>query len=260
MDFLQQIKPQKEAEVRGRKELVPLKELRARIKDLPAARDFKEALAAPGISLIAEVKRFSPSAGKIATVFQARHLALSYQEGGAAAVSVLTDRLYFGGKLADLKTVKAAVSLPVLRKDFIIDEYQVHESRAAGADALLLIAELLSLRRLTKLLRLTHSLGMNALVEAHHPPGLEKALAAGAGIMGINNRNLKTLQVELNTTFKMLPLIPSTRIKVSESGIRTAADVVRVARAGADAILVGEILMKSKDKAAKIRELLGQND
>ncbi len=256
-DFLQQIKPQKEAYIRFRQAQAPLKELRARINDTPPPRDFKEALAKPGISLIAEVKRASPSAGKIAAIFQPRHLARSYQEGGAAAVSVLTDDIYFGGKLSDLKAAKEAVSLPVLRKDFILDEYQVYEARAAGADALLLIAEFLSSGRLARLLRLTHSLGMSALVEAHSQAGLEKSIASGAGILGINNRNLETLQVDLNISLELLPLIPDGPIKVSESGIKYAANVASMARAGAGAILVGESLMRSRDKAGMIRELLG---
>ena len=254
--FLKQIRPRKEAEVRERKVLLPLSELRDRIEGAPAPLDFRKSLARPGVSLIAEVKRSSPSAGRLTPVFQPRHLARSYQEGGAAAVSVLTDDLYFGGKLADLKVVKKEVSLPVLRKDFILDDYQVYEARAAGADALLLIAEFLSPRRLHRLLRLTHFLGMSALVEAHSRAALEVSIASGAAVLGINSRNLKTLEVDLSTALDLLALIPPDRIKVSESGIRSAADVAAAARAGADAVLIGEALMKSNDKAGTIRELL----
>ena len=256
-NFLNKIKILKQEEIGGRKRRCPLSELKARIKDLPPPRNFKEALSGPKFSLIAEIKRASPSAGIFRSDFDPAATSRAYEEGGAAAISVLTEKAFFGGKLSYLKVVKEAVELPVMRKDFILDEYQVYESRAAGADAILLIAELLTGKKMKYFLKLSHRLKLSCLVEAHSGNELGKVLSAGANIVGINNRNLKTLQIALETSLNLLPLIPPDRIKVSESGIQTPVQVKLLKDAGADAILVGETLMRSKDIKAKIRELLG---
>ncbi len=246
----------KEAEVAERKRELPPEELRARIRDLPPPRDFRGALGKPGFSLIAEVKRASPSAGTIADDLDPVALALLYQDGGAAAISVLTESGYFGGSLDDLRAVKKAVTLPVLRKDFIIDEYQIYESRSAGADAVLLIAEMLDGEELERFLGTAAGIGLPCLLECHSGEELEKAIGTPVGIIGINNRDLKTLEVDLETSLRLLSLIPEDRLKVAESGIRTADDVRRLVAAGADAILVGETLVRSGNVKATIKELI----
>lgn len=256
-DFLADIKLFKREEVEGLRAAVPIAELKARVEDLPPVRDFREALRKPGVSLIAEVKKSSPSAGVISDDFDPAALAVDYRAGGAAAISVLTDKNYFGGDLKHLNAARDAVPLPVLRKDFIVDEYQFYESRLAGADAVLLIAELLAGDELARFLTLAARLGLFCLTEAHGFGELEKAISAGAEIIGINNRDLKTFRVDLQTSLDLLPLIPPDRVKVSESGIKTAGQVKELAEAGADAVLVGEILMRSTDRAGKIKELLG---
>ncbi len=256
-DFLANIKLFKQDEVEGLKAALPLSELKKGLSDLPLPRDFEGALRGAGISLIAEVKKSSPSAGSITCDFDPSALASAYREGGASAISVLTDKNYFGGSLKHLAAARAAVPLPVLRKDFIVDQYQIYESRRAGADAVLLIAEMLSEDELAAFLELASGLGLACLTEAHSAGELEKAISAGAKIIGINNRDLKTFRVDLRTSLELLPRIPEGRLKVSESGIKTADQVEELARAGADAILVGETLMRSGDRAEKIQELLG---
>ncbi len=256
-DFLERVISRKREEVAAAKDAAPLPELRALIRDLPPARNFRGALAGEGLALIAEVKRSSPSAGKIAPIPDPAALARSYRAGGAAAVSVLTESGWFGGSLDDLALVKAEIDLPVLRKDFVIDPYQVYQSRAAGADAVLLIAELLEPDNLADYLDRAEEVGLTCLVEAHSKAALENILETPAPVIGINNRNLKDLTVELETSLRLLPLIPRNRIRVAESGIKTAGDARRLAEAGADALLVGETLARSGDPAAAIRELLG---
>ena len=255
-DFLNTIRRLKEEEIATLEQQTPIKALKTVILDLPPARDFRAALRRPGISLIGEVKKSSPSAGIIAEKLDPASIALEYEIGGASAISVLTESAYFGGDLSDLTAVKKTVELPILRKDFIIDPYQVYEARAAGADAILLIAELLDLEQLTDYLRLAHDLGLSCLVESHSREELEKAIKSGAEIIGVNNRNLKTLKVNINTSIKLLPLIPPDRIRVAESGIKSVEDVESVSRAGADAILVGEALVRSKNPGLKIGELI----
>lgn len=205
--------------------------------------------------LIAEVKRASPSKGLLAPNMDAAALAGIYERCGAAAVSVLTEPEYFRGSLADLESVRAAIGLPILRKDFILDPYQVYEARAHGADAVLLIVAILSRGELRSLLETAHSLGMTALVEIHDREELEQALALDPEIIGINNRHLADFSVSLETTIQLRPLVPG--LVVSESGIHTRDDVVKLKNAGVDAILVGEALVGSADPARKIRELLG---
>ncbi len=255
-DFFEKVIARKREEVAAAKTAAPLRELRSLISDLPETRDFRGALAGKGLALIAEVKRSSPSAGKIAPITDPGRLARLYREGGAAAVSVLTESGWFGGSLDDLAMVKAEVDLPVLRKDFIIDPYQLYQSRAGGADAVLLIAELLEPESLADFLGRAEGIGLDCLVEAHSETALENILKTPAAIVGINNRNLKTLTVDLETSLNLLPLIPKDRVRVAESGVKTARDVNRLTEAGADAILVGETLARAEDPAAKIRELL----
>jgi len=257
--FLEQARLIKEKEVAAAKESVPLAELRSMTRDLPTPRDFRGALAGRGISLIAEVKRASPSAGRISPIADPGGLARSYREGGAAAVSVLTESGWFGGSLDDLARVREAVPLPVLRKDFIIDPYQIYQSRLAGADAVLLISELLTLERLADFLGRAAEISLACLVEAHSEEALEKVLKTPASIVGINNRNLQTLAVDLANSRRLLPLVPENRIRVAESGIKSAGDVRLLADAGAAAVLVGEALTRSGNPAAKIEELLDGN-
>jgi len=254
-DFLKKIAGIKRGEVKAARARVSLNELKAICRDLAPTRPFETALSGEGIALIAEVKRASPSAGIIRDRFDPAALARAYEKGGAAAVSVLTEENYFLGDLDHLRLVKKAVRLPVLRKDFIIDEYQIYQSRAAGADAILLIVELLDRERLGDFLAIARSLKLACLVEAHGKKDLEKAIAAEAAIIGVNNRDLKTLLVDLETSFNLLPLIPVGRLRVSESGIKTAADVSRLRAAGAHAVLVGEALLRDRNSAEKIKEL-----
>ena len=221
-------------------------------------RDFAGALRrSKGVALIAEVKKASPSAGIIRADFDPVKIAGEYEGAGAVALSVLTDKKFFQGELDYLRQIRATVRLPLLRKDFIIDERQIHEAVAAGADAVLLIAAILDDAQLSAFRQLTNQLKLAALVEVHDDRELTRALAAGAEIIGINNRNLKTFQVDLATTEKLVAQIPSGKTIVAESGIHTQADVARVAAAGVHAILVGESLMRSNSIVGKVRELLG---
>jgi len=233
----------------------------ARARAVPAARDFAGALVqGEPPAVIAEIKRASPSRGvMVGPDFDPAAVAREYERGGAAAVSVLTDQRYFHGDEATLEAVRAAVGLPVLRKDFILDAWQVYESRAMCADALLLIVRALEQETLRDLLALTAELGMAALVEVHDERELDRSLDAGATVVGINNRNLDTFTVDLATTERLAPMVPEGHIVVSESGISSRAHVERVCDAGARAILVGESLVTSGDIAGKLRELRGDS-
>ena len=242
------------AEVAERKRNTPLSELRTRAELAPPPRDFVHALVREHVALIAEVKRASPSRGTFGASLNPIQLACTYAESGASAISVLTDARYFHGSLADL-AVRASVDVPVLRKDFVVDEYQLYESRAHGADAVLLIARILEDAQLRDYLALAGLLGLGTLTEVHDQAELDRALAAGAPIIGINNRNLDDFSVSLATTEILAPRIPPGKIVVAESGILTRADVERVARAGAQAVLVGEALVRADDVGAKVREL-----
>lgn len=223
-------------------------------------RDFAGALRRQdGIALIAEIKKASPSAGVIAPNFDALRIARDYEAAGASALSVLTDEKYFQGRIEYLQLIRDAVQLPVLRKDFIIDELQIYEAAGRGADAILLIVAILDDAQLRNYRALAEHLRMVALVEVHDERELERALNAGALIIGINNRDLKSFSVSLATTEKLAGMCGD-RIVVAESGIHERADVERVAAAGAHAILVGESLMRSKDIGAKVKELLGHKD
>ncbi len=245
-----------------RREVAALKVRATEIKQRAAARrerrDFTAALKQhAGVALIAEVKKASPSAGVICPDFDPVKIARQYEAAGASALSVLTDEKFFQGRLEYIRQIREAVKLPVLRKDFIIDELQVHESVVAGGDAILLIVAILDDQQLRAYRQLAGELRLASLVEVHDERELERALSAGAEIIGINNRDLTTFKVDLATTERLAVKIGGSRSVVAESGINTRVDVERVARAGANAILVGESLMKSGDVAGKVKELLG---
>ncbi len=218
-------------------------------------RNFAAALAGPPPAIIAEIKRASPSRGALAPNADAARVAAAYARGGAAALSVLTEPQYFAGSLADLEQARAATSLPVLRKDFTLDEYDVAEAAAHGADAILLIAAILTAQELRRLREYAESFGMAALVEVHDGEELAAALDSGARIVGVNNRNLRTLEVRLETSLELAAGIPAGILKVSESGIHSPADVRRLREAGYDAFLVGEHLMQAADPEAALRAL-----
>ncbi len=236
---------------------VPEHELRARLLDVPPARDPLPAFREPGSAVIAEVKRRSPSKGELADIPDPAALATAYQRGGAAAISVLTEERRFGGSLADLHAVRAAVDLPVLRKDFVVEPYQLLEARAAGADLVLLIVAALPGDALQSLHDHARELGLTALVEVHDEPETERAVAVEARLVGVNARNLKTLDVDPATFGKLAPLLPGDVVKVAESGIGGAVDVRRFVGEGADAVLVGEALVKDGDPEAAVRALTG---
>jgi indole-3-glycerol phosphate synthase len=233
--------------------------VKARAADAGPARGFGKALSRSGaIRLIAEVKKASPSKGVIRGDFDPVRIAQAYEQAGASCISVLTEEKFFQGRLEYLAAIRKAAGLPLLRKDFIIDEYQVYEARAAGADAVLLIAACLEKDQMAEYLGIAGQLGLDALVESHTYRELDKTLLAGATLVGINNRDLSTFTVSLDTTLDLLKDIPDDRIVVSESGIKTRDDVVKLEKAGVDAVLVGEGLMREKDIGKKVKELLGK--
>ncbi|GAB4387842.1 MAG: indole-3-glycerol phosphate synthase TrpC [Thermodesulfovibrionales bacterium] len=257
MSVIDRIAAAKRARLETAKGRVPLGELKARAADTEAPLDFRGAISRPAgaeIRLIAEVKRASPSRGLIRAGFDPAAIAAIYREK-ADAISVLTEEDFFQGDLGYIQTVKGVAGRPVLRKDFVLEEYQIYESRAAGADAVLLIESLLEARQAEEYLHMLRDLGLSALFEVHDLRGLEKALRAGAGIIGINNRDLTTLKVDLETTFRILREMPAGHTVVSESGINTRRDVLRLEEAGVDAMLVGTALMEAVDVAKKIDEL-----
>jgi indole-3-glycerol phosphate synthase len=250
---LDKIIAHKKKEIEYNRRSIPLTELQA--GPFPKCRDFTAALGRKGISVIAEIKRRSPSAGTINRRADPVRIARQYETSGARAISVLTDRRFFGGTAADIIKVKRAVRLPILRKDFIIDEYQIFESRKIGADAVLLIAQILDRRELARFVALAMDLRMASLVETRSEEDIEKALAAGAEIIGVNNRDLRTMRVDPVVSLKLKKLIPDDRITVSESGISSRRDVRLLADAGFDAVLIGEALMQSRDPEARLKEL-----
>jgi indole-3-glycerol phosphate synthase len=257
--ILDRIIATKREEIARAKAAVPEAALHARLADAPPPRDFLGALLqGPPVRLIAEVKKASPSRGLLRADFEPVAIAQTYQRHGAAAISVLTDERYFQGSLEHFRQVRAAVDLPVLRKDFIIDPYQVVEARAAGADAVLLIAECLDDAALKDLHDAIVSLGMTPLVELYEPENLPRVLGIAARLVGINNRDLRTFQTDLEHTLRLRRQIPADRIVVGESGIRTRQDVERLQAAGVQAMLVGETLMASPDIGAAVDELLGK--
>jgi indole-3-glycerol phosphate synthase len=257
--ILLKIVQKKHQEIEQAKRNRTLAELQSRCHDAPKPRDFLMALRGyPEIRLIAEVKKASPSKGIIRQDFDPLSIALSYQSAGAAALSVLTDEHFFQGHLDYLREVRKHVTIPVLRKDFIIDEYQVWEAREAGADAVLLIAECLSESQLRDLLSLTHSLKMTALVEFHHAESLPMVLASKAPLVGVNNRDLNTFEVDLGHVVRMRASIPAEVTLVGESGIASRSDAVYLQENRIDAMLVGESLMRRPDIENAVTELLGK--
>jgi indole-3-glycerol phosphate synthase len=237
---------------------LPFAEMQARAKDCIPALDFAAALRRETVALIAEVKKASPSKGVLIEDFDPVRIARAYEENGAAAISVLTDERFFQGSLAYLRQIRAAVNVPLLRKEFIIDPYQIYEARAAGADAVLLIVAALSRSQLEELQAEILGLGMTALVEVHNELELTQALEVRATVIGINNRDLKTFSVDLDTTRRLAKLLPDETIVIAESGIRNADDVHRMGELGADAVLVGESLVKSDHIAQTVRDFSSQ--
>jgi indole-3-glycerol phosphate synthase len=223
---------------------------------LPPTRDFSAALRQPEVRVIAEFKRRSPSGGQIRPGASPEEIARSYTDGGASALSVLTDERYFGGSDADLAQARAATTLPVMRKDFVIDAYQVYEARSIGADAILLIVRTLSDADLRAFLGLSRDLGMDALVETHSESEVERALAAGAEIIGVNNRDLDTLTTDVTLAARLRHLVPADRLFVAESGISSPEHIAMLADAGVDAVLIGETLLRATDPGARLRELV----
>ena len=239
-----------------RQERVPLDMLKERASRVVPALDVDARLRQPGVAVIAEVKRSSPSAGSIAAIADPSALAVDYERGGASAISVLTESRRFGGSLDDLVAVRAAVDVPVLRKDFVVTSYQVWEARAHGADVVLLIVAALEQNALVALLERVESLGMTALVEAHDAEEARRAVDAGARIIGVNARDLRTLDVDRETFARIAPKLPDSVVKIAESGVRGPHDVRAYAAAGADAVLVGEGLVKQHDPRQAVADLV----
>jgi len=258
-DILQRILARKAEEVADRSTRVPLAQLDAHLREASPARGFRAALqtkiAAGDAAVIAEVKKASPSKGVMRADFRPADIARSYAAGGAACLSVLTDVDFFQGADAYLQQARAACALPVLRKDFVIDAYQIHEARALGADCILLIVAALDDEQLADFSTLAHKLGMDVLVEAHDAHELERALATPAGLIGINNRNLRTFDTSLDTTLALRGRVPADRLLVTESGIHAPADVARMRAAGVHAFLVGEAFMRAADPGVELRRL-----
>lgn len=256
--ILDEIAAKRKEQLQREMDALPLNEIIRKSRQVAPPLDFKKALLKPIISIIAEVKRASPSKGLICPDFHPAQIALQYEAAGADAISVLTEKAFFRGSPAVLREVRASVKLPVLRKDFIVDPYQIYESRAMGADAILLIASLLESGKLAEYKKIADSLGLACLMEAHNEAELERVLESGAEIVGINNRDLSTFRVDLGTTSRLAQLVPPQCVLVSESGFQCREDVVLAEQAGANAVLIGEALMRSEDPSSKLRKLRGE--
>ncbi|GAA0954517.1 indole-3-glycerol phosphate synthase TrpC [Kribbella koreensis] len=239
-----------------RQALVSLDDLKLEAQRKPDAKDPMPVFRGDGIAIIAEVKRSSPSKGALADIDDPAALASEYAEGGAAAISVLTEKRRFGGSLDDLRAVRGRVDVPVLRKDFVVSSYQLWEARAAGADMILLIVAALEQEALVSLIERATSIGLTPLVEVHDEEETLRAVDAGAQVIGVNNRNLKTLEVDRSTFARVAPVIPTNLIRVAESGVRGPHDVIEFARAGADVVLVGETLVTGRDPRASVADLV----
>ena len=257
-DILKQIVAKKKERILLAKQQLSQEDLIAKLAGLPATRPFKEAISKPKqISLIAEIKQASPSQGIICQNFNLEQISQFYQEAGVQAVSVLTEEDFFKGNLAYLNQVKNIITVPILRKDFILESYQVYESRYFGADAILLIADLLTKDKLAELMQVADSLGLDYLVEVHDEKELKKVLNLKVSIIGINNRNLHTLEVDFKTTEKLFTLIPKEKIVVVESGIKNYQDVLFLKILGASAVLIGTAFMGAADIKSKVEEVMG---
>ena len=255
--ILSRIIEEKKRNIEEAKRVKSLETIIRETKNICVRSAFKKNISRPHhMNLIAEIKKASPSKGILRGDFNPVKIAMTYQANGAGAISVLTDERFFEGRLEYIKKIKEDITLPVLRKDFIIDEYQIYESVAAGADAILLIAELLSANELNGFYNLATSLGLEVLMEAHNEEDVEKVLATEASIIGINNRDLHSFKVDLSVTQKLIRLLPQNKVKVSESGIRSYEDVMFLKSLGVNAVLVGEAFMEADDIAGKMREIM----
>ena len=255
--ILSKIINEKRKEVDAARAKMPEANLKELVRKIYVKSAFKRNIGRPHhVDLIAELKKASPSKGIIRGDFNPLKIALTYQANGASALSVLTDERFFEGKLETLRELKGKITLPILRKDFIIDEYQIYESVYWGADAILLIANILTEEELSNFYKLAKSLGMDVIVEVHSEEDIEKSIKSGAAIIGINNRDLGTFKVDLSVTQRLIRLIPPNKIKVSESGIKTYEDVMFLKSLGVDAVLIGEAFMIADDIAAKMREIM----
>ncbi len=258
-DILETLAEAARIRVAGRKKAVPAEEMERRAKALPSATGFpfERALRTPGMSFICECKRASPSKGVIAEDFPYLEIAREYEAAGASAISVLTEPTKFLGKDEYLRDIASGVSVPCIRKDFVVDEYMIYEAKCLGASAVLLICAILTEEEMERFIRITQSLGMSALCEAHDEAEVHMAAEAGARIIGVNNRNLRDFTVDLGTCIKLRPLAPSDVVFVAESGIASREDISRLEDADIDAVLIGETLMRSADKKKKLDELKG---
>jgi indole-3-glycerol phosphate synthase len=257
-DVLKEIVAKKKERIALSRQQIPEEELKSRLAGIAPCRPFKEAISKPRqISLIAEIKQSSPSKGMIRPDFNLKDIACAYQDAGVQAVSVLTEEDFFSGNPLYINEVKGVCSLPVLRKDFILENYQVYESRYLGADAVLLIADLLSKDKLAEMMGIAESLGMDCLVEVHDEKELKKALSLKAPVIGINNRNLHSLEVDFKTTERLFTLIPRDKVVVVESGIKSYQDVLFLKILGASAVLVGTVFMETQELKRKIEEVMG---
>jgi indole-3-glycerol phosphate synthase len=256
MSVLDEIIDGVRVDLAAREARTPLEELKEAARHAREALDPMPAFRSGGVSVIAEVKRSSPSKGTLATISDPAALAADYQDGGAATISVLTEQRLFGGSLEDLRAVRAAVDIPVLRKDFIVTSYQLWEARAAGADLALLIVAALTQSQLESLIERAHSIGLTPLVEVHDEEEVDRALAAGATLVGVNARNLKTLEVDRETFARLAPRIPDDVVRVAESGVRGPHDVFELAKQGAHVVQVGETLVKGADPRAAVADLV----
>lgn len=261
--ILEEIAEKTKARVEDEKKSLPLAQLKAMAGELPVHRNgieypFEKALSKDGMSFICEVKKASPSKGVIAEHFPYREIAGEYEKAGADAISVLTEPFYFRGSDEYLREIRDTVSIPLLRKDFTVDEYMIYQAKLIGADAVLLICAILSDMQLQEYAGLAHDLGLSALVEAHDEEEVGRTLKSGAGIVGVNNRNLKDFTVDITNSVRLRRLVPKEVLFVSESGMKTREDIVRLEENGTNAVLIGETLMRSADKAAMLRQLSGR--
>lgn len=256
--FLDEILAKKREEVELKKQKVPLEELLGKLRFLRPRRDFKESISkADKVNLIAELKKASPSRGIIREDFDPVVIARTYEANGARALSVLTDEPFFKGKLSYLGKIREATTLPILRKDFIVDEYQVYQSALAGSDAVLLITSILANEKMAKFLAIASELQLDCLVEVHTKEDVARALEVGSEVIGINNRDLRTFKVSLEATEKLIGLIPKGKVIVSESGIKTHEDVTKLKALGVNAVLIGEAFLESQDIGARVKEVMG---
>ena len=256
LSILKRIVEAKNARLEDRRRLLPLAAIEKMIERRAKSYDFAGAIGDRPVQIIAEVKKSSPSRGILCSDFVPANIARRYAASGAAAVSILTEEKYFGGRIEDMISVRSELEIPLLRKDFVWDRYQVYESAAYGADAVLLIVALLRQQQLSELIALSHHLGMACLVEAHNENEVEMALNADAGIIGINNRDLDSFRVDIDTTRRLRDLIPDGKIVVSESGIRTRADMKQLKNWGVHAVLIGEALVVAESVENKMREIM----